>query len=332
MMGVEYAFSCPEGQVRKIREPRVSSCLGRAALGPGPLIWAMALLTGCSFGETPPPPPSEALVEFLGASEVEMVPAGPGLVYYGLRNLSEPWAAHLLRVELGRCEIGLEVLEAPVSNGRDDGRSRVSELVAQAGEGMIAGVNGDFFTPEGSPVGTEVVDGSARRIRGRPALAWHPDAAPWMGVPGTEGDSILVLGWKVPRSSGDGETQAIGGFPLLLVDGKRVGDLEVGDRASFAAERHPRTAVGFDPQEEILWIVVVDGRQPAYSMGMTLPELATLFEILGVKDAINLDGGGSSVMVLEGEAVSHPSDADGERPVVNALGVRWDSALCNIRG
>jgi exopolysaccharide biosynthesis protein len=89
--------------------------------------------------------------------------------------------------------------------------------------------------------------------------------------------------------------------------------------------------VGFDPLKEVLWIVVVDGRQPDYSMGMTLPELATLFETLGVEDAINLDGGGSSVMVVEGEAVSHPSDADGERPVVNALGVRWDAALCRIR-
>ena len=275
---------------------------------------------------------SEALIDFLGASEVEVRPAGPGLAYYGLRNLSEPWAAHLLRVELRRCEVGLEVLEAPVSNGEENGRNRVTELVAQAGEGMVAGVNGDFFTPEGSPVGTEVVAGMTRRIRGRPALAWHPDSPPWMGVPEREGDSVLVLGWRVSRSEGDGETQAIGGFPLLLLDGQRVGDLEVGERASFAAERHPRTAVGFDPREEVLWIVVVDGRQPEYSMGMTLPELATLFETLGVQDAINLDGGGSSVMVVEGEPVSHPSDADGERPVVNALGVRWDSALCNIRG
>jgi exopolysaccharide biosynthesis protein len=65
---------------------------------------------------------------------------------------------------------------------------------------------------------------------------------------------------------------------------------------------------------------------------MTLPELASLFEILGVEDAINLDGGGSSVMVVEGEAVSHPSDMEGERPVVNALGVKWDEVLCRTRG
>ena len=285
---------------------------------------------GCSSGTAPPPP--EALIEFLGASEAEVAAVGPGLAYYGFQNPSEPWSAHLLRADLSRCEIGLEVLEAPLSNGKNDGRNRVTELVAQAGEGLMAGVNGDFFTPEGSPVGTEVVQGLIRRIRGRPALAWRPDYPPWMGVPELEGDSALLLGWRVPRVGGDGATQVIGGFPLLLQDGDRVGDLETAQRASFASERHPRTAVGFDPDSEVLWIVVVDGRQPGYSMGMTLPELAALFQALGVRDAINLDGGGSTVMVVEGKAVSHPSDAEGERPVVNALGIRWDPALCNMSG
>jgi exopolysaccharide biosynthesis protein len=63
-------------------------------------------------------------------------------------------------------------------------------------------------------------------------------------------------------------------------------------------------------------------------MGMSLPELAGLLETLGTEHAINLDGGGSSVMVVGGRPVSNPSDADGERPVVNALAVRRDSTLC----
>jgi exopolysaccharide biosynthesis protein len=60
--------------------------------------------------------------------------------------------------------------------------------------------------------------------------------------------------------------------------------------------------------------------------------LATLFESLGASEALNLDGGGSSVMVLEGVPVSHPSDASGERPVVNALGVVRDRAFCGGGG
>ena len=61
---------------------------------------------------------------------------------------------------------------------------------------------------------------------------------------------------------------------------------------------------------------------------MTLPELASLIEALGATEALNLDGGGSSVMVLGGRAINSPSDADGERAVVNALAIRRDRAAC----
>ena len=288
----------------------------------------LVILSACYPGGERPPSVPESLVSFLGATEVQVISAGPGLAYYSLRNLNEPWAVHLLRMDLSLCELGLEVLEAPVSQGDGRGWSRVSELLEAAGEGIQGGVNGDFFTPEGLPVGTEVVGGETRRVRDRPAFAWRPAEDPWVGTPEVLRDSVLVLGWELARFQSDGETEVIGGFPLLLLDGEIVGDLEVSERPSFAAERHPRTAVGFDPHEELLWFVVVDGRQPDFSMGMTLPELAGLMEALSVEDAINLDGGGSSAMVLNGATVSRPSDADGERPVVNALGIRRDSAFC----
>jgi hypothetical protein len=332
MVEEEYAYLLPEGQEREnpgldegLRVARVSSarvvCVGVI----------MAVLTACDPGDGPPPPPPEALLAFLETTDFQVISSGPGLAYYGLRNLTEPWAVHLLRVELSRCELGFKVLEAPVAEGAANGRSRVTELLAFEGEGTLAGVNGDFFTPEGLPVGTEVAGGVTRRVRDRPAFAWHLGDDPWMGTPKLEGDSVLVLGWPVSRSQGDGETEALGGFPLLLRDGLRVGDLEVEERPSFAAERHPRTAVGFDLDEKVLWVLVVDGRQPDYSAGMTLPELATLMEVLGVEEAINLDGGGSSVMVVDGITVSRPSDPEGERPVVNALGIRRDPAFCRPR-
>jgi hypothetical protein len=271
------------------------------------------------------------VVDLLDAEESRTMSVASGLAYYGLWSPGEPWAIHILRTDLSRCDLALEVLEAPVFQGEEEGRSRVTELLHQAGESLLAAVNGDFFTPEGSPLGTEVVRGRARQVRPRPALAWHPGGDPWMGIPSMEGDSVVTLGWRVPRGEGDGETQAIGGFPMLLRRGERVGDLEVSERPSFAAERHPRTAVGFDPRGDVLWIVVVDGRQPEHSAGMTLPELAELMEALGAEDSINLDGGGSSVMVVRGETVSQPSDAEGERPVVNALGIRSRPALCGPR-
>jgi exopolysaccharide biosynthesis protein len=113
-----------------------------------------------------------------------------------------------------------------------------------------------------------------------------------------------------------------------LEGGRLVGDLEMAERPGFAAERHPRTAVGFDAVGRRLWFVVLEGRREGFSEGMSLPELAGLFRALKAFDAINLDGGGSSVMVIRGEAVSRPSDPAGERAVVNGLILRKDEAYC----
>jgi hypothetical protein len=65
-------------------------------------------------------------------------------------------------------------------------------------------------------------------------------------------------------------------------------------------------------------LVVVDGRQPGYSRGMTLRELAELLQRLGATQAMNLDGGGSSEMVVNGLTASRPSDGQG-RGIANAL-------------
>ena len=88
--------------------------------------------------------------------------------------------------------------------------------------------------------------------------------------------------------------------------------------------RHPRTAAGVTADGHTLVLAVVDGRQPGYSAGATLPELAALMIRLGAVDAINLDGGGSSTFVYRPaqgpETVNRPSDGRW-RAVANALGV-----------
>jgi len=111
-----------------------------------------------------------------------------------------------------------------------------------------------------------------------------------------------------------GTVDAIGGNPLLVVGGRVQTDLA--GPGSFYA-RNPRTAVGVTDTGTLL-LVVVDGRQGAYSAGMTMVELADLMQALGARDAINLDGGGSSTMVLNGLVVNRPSDG-GERRVSSAL-------------
>ncbi len=110
-----------------------------------------------------------------------------------------------------------------------------------------------------------------------------------------------------------GTVDALGGNPLLAVGGRVQTDLS-GSGAFF--DRNPRTAVGVTDSGRLL-LVVVDGRE-GRSVGMTLSELAQLMVDLGARDAVNLDGGGSSEMFLNGLVVNQPSDG-GERLVSNAL-------------
>lgn len=192
---------------------------------------------------------------------------------------------------------------------------------------MLAAINGDFFTPEDEPLGLEASGGEIRGRSSRPVIAWRPGADPWIGPVGWEGDSLNVGPWSLSTELPAQGLEILGGYPALLRAGDWVGDLQQADRPAFSTQRHPRTAVGFDPERVRLWLVVVDGRQGG-SEGMTLPELADLFRSLGVRDALNLDGGGSSVMVVRGETVNRPSDPQGERAVVNALVVLRDARYC----
>jgi len=235
---------------------------------------------------------------------------------------------HLVQARVsGRCDLAFEVLRAEARENGDGGHERVSDMVARAPVAVLAAVNADFFTPEGGTVGPEIVDGRVRAAEPRPTFAWRPRSEPWVGVAGVTPTDVR-LGWSVDRDAGDGATEAVGGFPDLIDQGGRVGDLEVGARPSFAAARHPRTAIGYDSRNGVIWMVVVDGRQDPYSAGMTLPELADLFESLGVDEALNLDGGGSSALVVTGEPANRPSDMTGERAVVNALALVEDPTAC----
>ena len=133
------------------------------------------------------------------------------------------------------------------------------------------------------------------------------------------GDTVEWRIELVPEA-GDGAPafEAVGGQPVLLRDGAVAADIREGIAPSFGEQRHPRTAVGITADGRLLW-VTVDGRQPPYSDGMSLAELADLMARLGAHNAINLDGGGSTTMVVRGIVVNRPSDAAGERPVGNAL-------------
>lgn len=111
---------------------------------------------------------------------------------------------------------------------------------------------------------------------------------------------------------------AVGAGPQLVKDGAIYLTTKTeGFGNDVAGGRAPRTAVGVNGQGHML-LVVVDGRQPGYSIGMTLLEMAGLMQGLGAVNAMNLDGGGSAEMVVNGAVVNRPSDGR-ERPVGDAL-------------
>jgi hypothetical protein len=112
-----------------------------------------------------------------------------------------------------------------------------------------------------------------------------------------------------------GSVDVLGGTPVLILGGvQQIQDFYC--ESSFC-DRQPRTALGVTADGHML-LVVVDGRQPGYSVGMTLQELADLMQSLGAVNAINLDGGGSSTMWVNGMLANRPSDGS-QRGVGNAL-------------
>lgn len=112
--------------------------------------------------------------------------------------------------------------------------------------------------------------------------------------------------------------QAVGGGPWLVRDGQVAIDSEAEGfpKGEFVDQRHPRTALGV-MQDGKLLLITVDGRQES-SSGVSLTELAGIMKRYGAVNAINLDGGGSTTMVVGGGVINTPSDGR-ERPVADAL-------------
>lgn len=303
---------------------------GRRPLGAGALGACLGFVLGAPACEPPDRPPARdgdlpaLATEFLTPDRISTFQVDEGVVYRSVRSGVEPWSVHLLEVDPTRCEVAFQVVRAPV----EEPRVPVTRLARLAGPGAVAAVNGDFFTEESRPIGVEVASGQIRGRASRPVFAWRPGALPRVGRVQWVEESLHVGDWIVASGAPDGATQIVAGFPALLEDGRWVGDLEQADRPSFASQRHPRTAIGWDPVRLRLWIAVVEGRRGQAAEGMTLPELAELMRTLGADDAINLDGGSSSVMVLRGRPVNRSAYPAGERAVVNALVVRSDPSLC----
>ncbi len=189
---------------------------------------------------------------------------------------------------------------------------------------------------EVSPLGTYSIDALRDSTHLRPPatyLAFGPqfDRA---ALPAT-GDTVTISAQATPPI--DGIRTAIGGGPLLVKDGAWYADPHGPSNGEFATHM-PATAAGLTATGTLI-MLEVDGRQPAVSIGVLQPQLASLLIAFGAHSALQFDGGGSSTMVarlpgdFQAQVVNSPSDGN-ERRIADALlistDVKADSAPVHI--
>jgi exopolysaccharide biosynthesis protein len=248
------------------------------------------------------------------------------LVYWSeLRPNPDALAIHVLRVDLHSKAIQVDAVIADDPDGAGPAEAALTnplELAKRAN--VLAAVNANAFA--GLPDST-----------GKNAHDWHegmPVNIAWIaahdGVTRSAGaDSVAVdvtfgidangrpyIGRATTATALE---EAVNGWSFRMVeDGVPI-------PTPAAGVKHPRTAVGIDRTGRWLYIVVVDGRQEGYSVGMKPRELSDLMLRLGAHHAANLDGGGSSIMLVAKDGalriVNRPSGGT-PRPVPVLLTVR----------
>ena len=133
------------------------------------------------------------------------------------------------------------------------------------------------------------------------------------------GDRVTVVASVVPSRSR--LRTLVGGWPRVVRGGRNVAaasDSVEGTFPRFSRNRHPRSAIAVTRDSATLLLVAVDGRRQT-SVGMSLVELGDALLSLGAAEALNLDGGGSTALVVGDSLVNVPSDSAGERPVGNVV-------------
>jgi len=124
----------------------------------------------------------------------------------------------------------------------------------------------------------------------------------------------------------EGVNHILSGGPYLVKDGEVYVDMTA-EKLSSVGGRNPRTAIGYTKDNHLI-LLTADGREGS-SIGLTLNELAYLMKQLGCINAMNLDGGGSTVMYVDGQVVNKPA-VQGGIPLSHTLVIRKDYRISKI--
>lgn len=205
------------------------------------------------------------------------------------------------------------------ASGKEVARETVMTLAKR--HNALAAINGGFWKSDGKPAGVLKIYSCwyGTPVKPRGAIGWTQNGqrviidrilTNYALSDCDDPSHIEVIPLSLPLHTTPEEWKEmehiVGGTPVLIRDGNVIEDFTPEQTLeSFLLNKHPRTAVGI--KENGHWIfVVIDGRFQGFFGGMTMKELAELMLQLGCMEALNLDGGGSSIMVMEGSVISEP--------------------------
>jgi exopolysaccharide biosynthesis protein len=212
---------------------------------------------------------------------------------------------HILQIDLTNPKISLR---ASMNNERG---MTPTEFAAKSG--ALAVINGDFFDANKKPIGLAIGEGQIW-----PGTA---DTKEWSFLACDEDNDCFIEPYNKVSAPNPNWTTVVGGWQILLdpdFEWKNENDLECAD---FCVTQHPRTVIGLNDDRTTLWLVVVEGRQGSLT-GLSLANTTRVMKQLGATWALNLDGGGSSGLVIDGKLVNgRPFNEPFERRVSNCLGV-----------
>jgi hypothetical protein len=177
--------------------------------------------------------------------------------------------------------------------------------------GELSGVVSVQHTGGGTPIPP---NGAVLLARGSQVAKLQQEA-----IAGTPVVTRLILS---PDWLASGITDALGGGPLIVRNGKPVWTAGEDFLPTQLGPRNPRTAVGQRRDGKII-LLAVDGRRSGYSVGVTNWELAQALVRLGAVTGSALDAGGSTTLAFDGKLLNRPSDPGGERPVAETLAVLY---------
>ncbi|WP_113662321.1 phosphodiester glycosidase family protein [Pedobacter nanyangensis] len=224
-----------------------------------------------------------------------------------LNQHSQPMALFFFKVDLNNKDIQLKPL-TPNGEKRYAMQS-IPDMVKVntfSGYKIVGAVNSDFFnTSTGEPRSIVILNKQAVRTT-------LPTIRSYFGI--NESGAPIIGDYSVFSTQQTTIVDALGGYHRLIKQNFPIAqtDLSV----------HPRTAVGFTANK-IVYFLVADGRNPSYSNGLTLADVTAIMKALEVKEAINLDGGGSSTFVVNKTQISvsnQPSDGS-PRKVANGWAI-----------